>query len=103
MRRIKVKDQVIVVAGKCKGQTGVVNKIMSDKLLIDGINLSKKHQKGNPNKGIEGGIIEKEMPIHISNVAIYNTKTSKKDKVGFRLEDGKKVRFFKSNNEIIDI
>ena len=71
--------------------------------MVEGINSVKKHQKPNPNKGIEGGIIEKQMPINVSNVAIYNAQTNKADRVGFKvLEDGKKVRYFKSNNEVLD-
>jgi len=104
MNKIKKGDEVIVLTGKDKGKRGTVLKIASeDKLLVEGINMVKKHQKPNPNKGIEGGIVEKQMPIQISNVAIYNSQTQKADRVGFRvLEDGKKVRFFKSNNEVVD-
>jgi large subunit ribosomal protein L24 len=104
MNKIKKGDEVIVLTGKDKGKRGTVLKIASeDKLLVEGINMVKKHQKPNPNKGIEGGIVEKQMPIQLSNVAIYNSQTQKADRVGFRvLEDGKKVRFFKSNNEVVD-
>lgn len=104
MRKIKRGDQVVVITGKDKGKRGPVLGIPSDeKLVIDGVNVAKKHQKPNPMKGIQGGIIEKAMPIHISNVALVNPATNQGDKVGFRLlADGRKVRFFKSNNEVID-
>jgi|TARA_R110002095_G_scaffold20850_4_gene22937 large subunit ribosomal protein L24 len=104
MNKIKKGDEVIVLTGKDKAKRGLVLTVVSDdKILVEGINTVKKHQKPNPNKGIEGGIIEKQMPINVSNVAIYNAQTKKADRVGFRvLEDGKKVRFFKSNNEVLD-
>jgi len=104
MNKIKKGDEVIVLTGKDKGKKGLVLSVVSEeKILVEGINSVKKHQKPNPNKGIEGGIIDKQMPIHVSNVAIYNAQTKKADRVGFRvLEDGKKVRFFKSNNEVLD-
>ena len=105
MNKIKQGDEVIVLAGKDKGRQGQVIKVINNrKVLIENVNLVKKHQKGNPNTGEESGIIEKEMPIHISNVMLMNPITKKGDKVGFKiLEDGRKVRFFKSNNEIVDI
>jgi large subunit ribosomal protein L24 len=104
MNKIKKGDEVIVLTGKDKGKRGLILSIVSsDKVLVEGINTVKKHLKPNPNKGIEGGIIEKQMPINISNVAIYNAQTKKADRIGFRvLDDGKKVRFFKSNNEVLD-
>ena len=104
MNKIKKGDEVIVLTGKDRAKRGLVLSVVSsDKILVEGINMVKKHQKPNPNKGIDGGIIEKQMPINISNVAIYNAQTKKADRVGFRvLEDGKKVRFFKSNNEVLD-
>ena len=81
-----------------------LSSVSNSKVLVENINIVKKHQKGNPNTGQEGGIIEKEMPVHISNVMLLNPLTNKGDKVGIkRLEDGKKVRFFKSNNEVVDI
>ena len=94
-----------VLSGKDKGRTGTVLRMLNNsKVLVENINIVKKHQKGNPNTGQEGGIIEKEMPIHISNVMLLNTITNQKDKVGIKtLEDGTKVRFFKSNNEVVDI
>ena len=105
MNKIKKGDDVIVLTGKDKGRQGQVIKVIKNgKVLIENINIVKKHQKGNPNTGEESGIIEKEMPIHISNVMLLNPITNKGDKVGFKiLEDGRKVRFFKSNNEVVDI
>ncbi len=105
MNKIKKGDDVLVLTGKDKGKQGVVSQLVgNDKVLVAGVNQVKKHQKPNPQKGIEGGIVEKAMPIHISNVALYNQATKKADKVGFKtLDDGTKVRFFKSNNEIVDV
>lgn len=96
---------MIVLSGKDKGRTGTVLRMLNNsKVLVENINIVKKHQKGNPNTGQEGGIIEKEMPIHISNVMLLNPITNQKDKVGIKtLEDGTKVRFYKSNNEVVDI
>lgn len=104
MNKIKKGDDVIVLIGKDKGRHGTVLTVLTNgKVLVEGINVVKKHQKPNPNKGIEGGIIDKQMPIQVSNVALVNPQTNKADRVGFKtLEDGKKVRFFKSNNEIVD-
>ncbi|MEE4246648.1 MAG: 50S ribosomal protein L24 [Kangiellaceae bacterium] len=106
MRKIKRGDEVIVIAGKSKGQRGKVTKVLieKDKLIVEGANLVKKHQRANPQMGVEGGIIEKEAALHISNVAIFNSATGKADRVGIKtLEDGKKVRIFKSSGEQIDI
>ena len=105
MKKIKKGDQIIVVSGKDKGKKGVVLSYHGDdKLLIEGINLVRKHQTPKPNQGIEGGIIEKIMPIQKSNIALYNSATGKPDRIGFRLlADGRKVRYFKSTNEVIDI
>ena len=104
MRKIKKGDEVIVIAGKNKGQRGSIIKMVSDeKVLVENINMVKKHQRPNPQLGVPGGIIEKEAPLSISNVAIYNAATGKADRIGVRsLDDGRKVRFFKSNNEVID-
>ena len=100
--KIKCDDEIIVIVGKDKGKTGKVSKVLSNgKIIVSGINLVKKHTKPNPQAGIEGGIVEQEASMDISNVAIYNSETSKADRVGFRLEDGKKVRFFKSNNKLV--
>ena len=103
MKKIKSEDEVIVLAGKDKGKRGKVIKILDDgRVLVSGVNMIKKHTKPNPQAGIAGGIVEKEAPLQGSNIAIYNAATSKADRVGFRVEDGKKVRFFKSNNELIN-
>ena len=104
MQKIKKGDDVIVLVGKDKGKQGKVTSLLrGDKVLVAGINQAKKHQKPNPNKGISGGIIEIDMPIHISNVALYNPATKKADRIGFKfLEDGKKVRIFKSTQENVD-
>ncbi len=103
MQKLKQGDEIIVLSGKDKGKQGKVLKKMGNRLLVEGINRAKKHQKGNPNAGIQGGIIEKDMPIDISNVGLYNPETKKADRVGFKvLEDGKKVRYFKSTNEVVD-
>ncbi|MCX7085640.1 MAG: 50S ribosomal protein L24 [Methylococcales bacterium] len=105
MAKIKKGDEVIIRTGKDKGKSGKVTKILKeDKVLVEGINQVKKNQKANPNAGISGGIIIKDMPINISNVGLYNPQTKKADRVGYRiLEDGNKVRFFKSTNEVIDV
>ncbi len=104
MDRIKKGDEVIVTTGKDKGKRGAVRRVMvNDRVLVENINMAKRHTKPNPARGASGGIIEKEMPLHISNVAIYNPATKKGGRIGFRtLEDGRKVRYFKSNNEVLD-
>ena len=105
MLKIRKGDEVVVLTGKDKGKSGkVVQLVAGDKVLVEGINRVKKHQKPNPNAGITGGIIDKDMPIHISNVGLYNPESKKADRVGLKfLDDGKKVRYFKSNNEVIDV
>ncbi len=104
MQKIKKNDTVIVIAGKDKGRTGSVTKIVGERAYVDGINMVKKHQKPNPQANVQGGIIEKEAPIQLSNIAILNPETNKADRVGFKiLNDGKKVRFYKSTNEVIDV
>ncbi|HSS65248.1 MAG TPA: 50S ribosomal protein L24 [Gammaproteobacteria bacterium] len=105
MSKIRKGDEVIVIAGRDKGKRGTVSKVVSDEqLLVEGVNVVKRHTRPNPSKGTTGGIIEKEMPIHRSNIALYNPQLSKADRVGIRrLEDGKKVRFFKSTEEVVDI
>ena len=105
MQRIKQGDEVIVIAGKDKGRRGTVLSVLDrDRILVEGINMVKKHQKPNPNAGIQGGIIEKEMSLHQSNLMLFNPNTEKGDRVGVKtLEDGRRVRFFKSNNEVVDI
>ncbi len=105
MRRIKKGDDVVVIAGKDKGRRGTVVRVLADedRVIVENVNMVKKHQKPNPALGIPGGIIEKEMPIHVSNVMLYNPTTGKPDRVGFKtLEDGRKVRYFKSNGEVLD-
>ncbi len=102
MNKIKVKDEVILVAGKDKGSTGIVTRFINNKVVVEGLNLAKKHVKPNPNAGVVGGIIDTEMSMDVSNIAIYNTKTKKADKVGMRIDkDGNKERFFKSNGDSI--
>ena len=105
MNKIRKGDEVIVLAGRDKGKRGSVLKMMdNDRVLVNDVNLVKKHTKPNPNKGETGGIIEKEAPIHISNIALFNPNTKKADRVGIRtLEDGTRVRFFKSNGEVVDV
>ncbi len=103
MLKIKRNDEVLVIAGRDKGKRGKVIKVLEGKLLVSGVNIIKKHQKPNPQKGQQGGIVEKEAPIQASNVAIFNPQTEKADRVGFKiLEDGKKVRCYKSTNEVIE-
>lgn len=104
MRKIKKDDEVIVLTGKYKGKRGKVIKAIDSgkKFLVEGVNIVKKHMKPNPQRGQQGGIIEKEAPIHASNVAIYNPVTEKADRVGFTEVGGKKKRCFKSNGELID-
>jgi large subunit ribosomal protein L24 len=106
MKKIRKGDEVVVITGKDKGKRGVVVRVLKDenKVIVENINMAKRHTKGNPQKGSPGGIIEKEMPLDISNVALWNPVLNKADKVGFRfLEDGRKVRYFKSNEEVVDL
>ena len=104
MRKIKKNDDVIVITGKDKGNRGSVLSVLGDRLLVGGINKVKKNQKPNPVKGTTGGIVEMEASIHISNVAIYNATARKADRVGIKtLEDGRRVRVFKSSGEVIDV
>jgi large subunit ribosomal protein L24 len=103
MNKIRKGDDVIVTTGKDKGKRGTILRMLENKVLVEGANKVKKHQKPNPVKGQTGGIIEMEMPLDISNVALFNPATKKADRVGIKvLEDGRKVRFFKSNGEVID-
>ena len=102
MMKIKQNDEVIIIAGKDKGSVGTVTKVLGSKVIVEGNNMAKKHIRPNPQEGIQGGIEEKEMPMSISNVAIYNPKTKKADRVGVRINDeGVKERFFKSNGEAV--
>lgn len=104
MRKIKSGDEVIVITGRDKGKRGKVSKVLADdRLIVTGIQMVKKHQKPNPQLGVPGGIVEKEAPIQASNVAIFNSATKKADRVGFKvLDDGRKIRVFKSNGEAVD-
>jgi large subunit ribosomal protein L24 len=104
MARIRRSDQVVVLTGKDKGKRSVVLKVFdNDHLLVEGVNRVKKHQKPNPMRNIQGGIVEKEMPIQASNVALFNVGTQKADRVGYKvLEDGRNVRVYKSNGEMVD-
>lgn len=101
--KIRRDDEVVVLAGKDKGKQGKVLKVLiaDNRVIVEGVNLVKKHTKPNPQLGVPGGIVEKEASIHVSNVAIVNPATGKADRVGFRFEDEKKVRFFKSNGELV--
>ncbi len=106
MNKIRTGDNVIVLTGKDKGKRGTVTRIMleKNKVVVENINVAKKHQKPNPSSGAPGGIVEVEMPIQVSNVAIYNDATGKADRIGIKtLEDGRKVRYFKSNGEVVDV
>jgi len=105
MNRIKKGDDVIVIAGKDKGRQGTVLRVVDeDHIVVENVNIAKKHQKADPNRGQGGGIIDREMPINISNVMMFNPVTKKGDRVGVRrLEDGRKVRIFKSTNEAVDV
>lgn len=98
-------DQVVILTGKDKGKRGTITKVITETgcVVVENINIVKKHQKPNPQMNIPGGIIDKEMPVNVSNVAIFNPTTGKADRVGFKiLDDGRKVRFFKSNSEVLD-
>ncbi len=105
MKRLHKGDEIIVISGKDKGRHGTVLNVMADdRVLVESINMVKKHTKPNPMQGVEGGIVEKEMPLHASNVMLFNPVTNKGDRVGFKvLEDGRKVRYFKSNGEVVDV
>jgi len=105
MNRIRKGDDVIVIAGKDKGKRGSVLRVMADgRLVVADINMVKRHTKPNPSRGVPGGIIDKEMPIDASNVMLFNPQTKKGDRIGFRtLDDGRKVRFFKSTSEVVDV
>ncbi len=104
MRRIIKGDEVLVIAGKDKGRRGTVVRVLDDDhLIVEGLNMVKKHQKPNPTRGVPGGIVEREAPMHASNVMMFNPETQKGERVGFKnLDDGRKVRFFKSSGEVLD-
>ena len=105
MNKIRKGDEVIVITGKDRGRRGTVLQVFKDeRVLVEGINIAKKHQKGNPQQGIEGGIVDKAMPIDVSNVQVFNPKAKKGDRVGIRVnKDGSKERYFKSTNDVVDI
>ncbi len=105
MKRLRKGDQVVVLSGRDKGRKGAVVQVLADgHVVVEGVNLAKKHQRPNPQRNIQGGILEKEMPLDAAKVAIWNAATGKGDRVGFKtLADGKKVRFFKSNDEVLDV
>lgn len=105
MKKIKKGDEVYILAGRDKGKRGNVLRVLeNDRVIVEGVHIVKRHTKPNPQAGAPGGIIEKEASIHASNVALYDPVTQKPDRVGIKtLEDDRKVRFFKSNNEVVDI
>jgi large subunit ribosomal protein L24 len=105
MAKLHKGDEIIVRTGKDKGKRGTILRVFpDDRVLVEGVNVVKRHMRPNPQRGVAGGIVEQERPIHRSNIAIYNPATSKGDRVGYRyLEDGKKVRYFKSTDEVVDI
>ncbi|MGQ9685872.1 MAG: 50S ribosomal protein L24 [Thiobacillaceae bacterium] len=104
MQKIRKGDQVIVLTGKDKGRRGTVLRVLDDSVVVEGVNRVKRAVKPNPLKGTTGGFMDKDMPIHISNVALFNTATGKGDRVGIKtLEDGRRVRYFKSNGEVVDV
>jgi large subunit ribosomal protein L24 len=104
MNKIRKGDDVVVLAGKDKGKRGTVLRVIDDRVVVENVNMAKKHMKPNPNKGEPGGIVDKEMPIHISNLGLYNPMADKADRVGIKiLDDGRKVRYYKSNGEVVDV
>lgn len=105
MNKIKKGDDVVVITGRDKGKRGTVLRLLAEgRVVVEGINKVKKHERPNPMKNTQGGIIDKEMPLHISNVALFNPATKKADRAGIKsLEGGKRVRYFKSNGEVIDV
>jgi large subunit ribosomal protein L24 len=103
MRKIRKGDNVVVIAGRDKGKRGQVTSVSATHVVVSGVNQVKKHQRPNPMKNEQGGIVAQEMPLHISNVALWNPVTQKADRIGIRvLEDGRKVRFYKSNGELVN-
>ena len=105
MRKIRKGDKVVVLAGRDKGKQGTVLRVLDDsRVLVENVNMIKRHTKPNPNKGVTGGIIDREAPIHVSNVALFNPATGKGERVGMRvMQDGSKVRFFKKSGEVADV
>ena len=104
MQRIKKGDEVVVISGRDKGKRGtVLRRVDAEHVVVEGVNRAKKHQRPNPMKNVTGGIVDKDMPIHVSNIALFNPATQKADRIGFKsLADGRKVRVFKSNGEQVD-
>ncbi|KGO99195.1 50S ribosomal protein L24 [Novilysobacter defluvii] len=103
MNRIKKGDQVVVTAGKDKGKKGDVIRVMGDKVVVSNVNIVKRHTKPNPQAGVAGGVVEREAPIHVSNVMLFNPATGKGERIGFKvLEDGRKLRVFRSSGEAVD-
>jgi len=101
--KIRKGDEVVVIAGRDKGRRGTVIKVLEGQLLVEGLNMVKRHTKPNPQRNVQGGIVEKEAALDVSNVMLWNAAAKKGDRVGFRtLADGRKVRFFKSNKEVVD-
>jgi len=104
MNKLRKGDEIQVTGGKDKGRRGTVLQVFQDTVLVEGINIAKKHTKGNPNQGIEGGIIDKEMPIAISNILVFNPKSKKGERIGIKVaDDGSKVRVFRPSGEVVDI
>ena len=104
MNKIKKGDEIVVTTGKDKGRRGTILQVFSDTVLVEGINIAKKHQKGNPNQGVEGGIVDKTMPIDVSNVLVFNPKAKKGERVGIRVaKDGSKERVFRPSGEVVEI
>ena len=104
MKNIRKGDEVVVITGKDKGRRGTVLRVEGDRVVVENVNVVKKHQKPNPAKNVPGGIVEREMSLHLSNVMLFNTVTQKGDRVGVKeLQDGRRVRIFRSNNEVVDI
>ena len=103
MDKIRKGDEIVVIAGKDKGKRGtILTRVDSEHVVVEGVNRAKKHVKPNPVKGVVGGVVDKDMPLHVSNVSLYNPATKKADRVGFKLlDDGTKVRVFKSSGEVV--
>ncbi|MDI1300534.1 MAG: 50S ribosomal protein L24 [bacterium] len=104
MAKIKRDDEIIVISGKDKGKRGKVVTVLEDRVVVAGVNLVKKHVKANPNRGTQGGIVDQEAALHISNVALFNAATQKADRIGYKLlTDGTKVRVYKSSGDVVDV
>lgn len=105
MVRIRKGDNVVVRTGRNRGKRGTVMRVLRDnRVVVEGVNVAKRHMRPNPQRGTQGGIIQKELPVHISNVGVFNPATGKADRIGFKwLEDGRKVRIFRSTGEVVDV